>query len=207
MQLLEELVPQLARAMAPSCEVALHDAATWPPVVRAIGNGHVSLRKVGDRMTRVGVAGRELEPIEEPLFNYVSRNPDGVQCRTSLLPVRHAGEIIGYVAVNFLVQDLMAAQQVLSYLVGPEPQAVPIKDPFDPSLSAASLVDAYLERVGTSVRGLGRSGRLDLIRHLHGRGAFAMRGAVEDVAHKLGVSRTTVYNYLAEFDAEPAKES
>jgi predicted transcriptional regulator YheO len=207
MKLLEELVPQLARAMAPSCEVALHDAASWPPVVRAIGNGHVSLRKVGDRMTRVGIGGRELEPIEAPLFNYVSRNPEGQQCRTSLLPIRHAGAVIGYLAVNFLVQDLLQAQQVLSFLVGPEPQDAAIKDPFDPPRSAAALVDEYLESVGSTVRGLGRSRRIDLIRQLHRRGAFALRGAVEDVARKLGVSRTTIYNYLTELGAEPAKDA
>jgi len=207
MQLLEELVPQLARAMGPVCEVALHDAASWPPVVRAIGNGHVSLRKVGDRMTRVAVAGRELEPVEAPLFNYISRNPAGQQCRTSLLPVRHAGEVIGYLAVNILVQDLMLAQQVLSFLVGPEPLDPTIKDPFDPPLSAAALVDEHLESVGTTAVGLRRAARIDLLRRLHRRGAFALRGAVEDVARKLGVSRTTIYNDLARFDAEPAEEA
>jgi len=207
MQLLEELVPQLARAMGPSCEVALHDSRTWPPVVRAIGNGHVSLRKVGDRMTRVGVGGRELEPIEAPLFNYVSRNPAGAQCRTSLLPVRHAGEVLGYLAVNFLVQDLLLAQQVLSFLIGPELQDDAIKDPFDPPRSAAALVDDYLESIGTTVPGLGRGGRLELLRWLHQRGAFALRGAVEDVARKLGVSRTTIYNDLAEVDAAPSRAS
>jgi predicted transcriptional regulator YheO len=150
---------------------------------------------------------RELEPIEEPLYNYVSRNPDGQQCRTSLLPVRHAGEVIGYLAVNFLVQDLMQAQQVLAFLVGPDPENAAIKDPFDPPLNATALIDEYLDSVGATVHGLGRSGRFDLVRRLHRRGAFALRGAVEDVARKLGVSRTTIYNYLAAFDAGPAEAS
>jgi hypothetical protein len=46
---------------------------------------------------------------------------------------------------------------------------------------------------------LGELSRVDkqrAVRILEERGAFALRGAIEDVADALGVSRITVYNYL-----------
>ncbi len=47
-----DLIPKLARAFAPVCEITvLHDNSTFPPTIRAIGNGHVSGRSVGDSMT------------------------------------------------------------------------------------------------------------------------------------------------------------
>ncbi len=202
--LLDELVPQLARAIAPNCEVALHDAGTSPPTIRAIGNGHVTGRQVGDRMTRVAIDGREVETIDEPLFNYHSRTPRGQEVRNSLLPVRHEGKVIGYLAVNFMIQDLELARQVLSFLVGAEPQRAIIEDPAGGARSAALLLDEYLEGLGLTAALLGRAERLDLLRHLQQRGAFALRGAVEDVARKLGVSRTTIYNDLGDIGAGAA---
>lgn len=207
LELLAELVPQLARAIAPNCEVALHDASTDPPTIRAIGNGHVTGRSVGDRMTQVAIDEVPMKSIDMPLFNYHSRTPKGQEVRNSLLPIRHEGEVIGYLAVNFLIHDLLLARQVLSFLSGAEPQVSPIKDPFDGAQSASSLFDGYLETLGCTAAGLGREQRLALVRHLHRRGAFAMRGAVEEVARKMGVSRTTIYNYLSSIDTSSDGET
>lgn len=205
LQLLAELVPQLARAIAPNCEVVLHDAGTRPPTIRAIGNGHVTGRQVGDRMTRVAIDGREAERIEEPLFNYHSRTPGGQQVRNSLIPLRHDGEVIGYLAVNFMIQDLEAARQVLSFLVGAEPQRAAVEDPAGGAQGVAGLLDSHLEEQGQTAAGLSREGRLAALRALRRQGAFALRGAVDEVAQRLGVSRTTIYNDLAALERQIQK--
>ena len=71
-------------------------------------------------------------------------------------------------------------------------------------LCAALLLAEYLEGLGLTAALLGRAERLDLLRPLQQRGAFALRGAVEDVARKLGVSRTTIYNDLGDIGAGAA---
>lgn len=50
--------------------------------------------------------------------------------------------------------------------------------------------------MGKSVDEMDRFAKQDVVRILHERGAFNLRGSVEDVADHLGVSRFTVYNYL-----------
>jgi uncharacterized protein YqgV (UPF0045/DUF77 family) len=49
---------------------------------------------------------------------------------------------------------------------------------------------------GSALEDLDRLGKQRAVRVLEERGAFALRGSVEDVADRLGVSRFTVYNYL-----------
>ena len=49
---------------------------------------------------------------------------------------------------------------------------------------------------GSPLGKLGREEKQRAVKVLNDRGAFSLRGSVEDVADRLGVSRFTVYNYL-----------
>jgi hypothetical protein len=49
---------------------------------------------------------------------------------------------------------------------------------------------------GQPLADLSRTDKQRAVRILEERGAFALRGAIEDVADAVGVSRITVYNYL-----------
>lgn len=50
--------------------------------------------------------------------------------------------------------------------------------------------------LGQPIEEMNRLTKQNVVRLLHERGAFNLRGSVEDVADHLGVSRFTVYNYL-----------
>ena len=50
---------------------------------------------------------------------------------------------------------------------------------------------------GQPLRDLGRADKQRAVQRLDGLGAFVLRRSIEDVADALGVSRITVYNYLA----------
>jgi len=202
MALLEELVPQLARAIAPGCEVVLHDARTRPATIRAIGNAHVTGRGVGDFMTLIAIDDVEEATVTEPLYNYISPTPSGARARVSVLPIRHEGEIIGWIAVNFLVEDLLTAQQAISFLVQSEHPGQRIRETFLANRSPAAAFDECLGAFGRAASQLGRAERIALVGQLRERGVFALRGAVDDVAQRMGVSRTTIYNYLALVEGE-----
>jgi predicted transcriptional regulator YheO len=201
LELLDDLVPKLARAIAPICEVVLHQNTSRPPTIRAIGNGHVTGRTVGDLMTQILINGEDVRDRSTPLFNYLSKVPDGRQIRVSLIPITHDGRVIAYLAVNFLVQDLAMARQALSVLVQAEPHAEAIEEKFlSPHDVIEKSVDDFLHTSGRPVELLEKRERIELIRRLRDRGVFSMRGAVDEVASSLGVSRTAVYNYLNEVD-------
>ena len=68
-----------------------------------------------------------------------------------------------------------------------------------PGLGAA--LDSLMARVeaefGQPLRDLGRADKQRAVQRLDELGAFVLRRSIEDVADALGVSRITVYNYLA----------
>jgi predicted transcriptional regulator YheO len=61
-----------------------------------------------------------------------------------------------------------------------------------------ALVDAHQSRQRGSWAELDRAERLELFGGLDARGVFAVRGAVEQVAARLGISRASAYNYLSQ---------
>jgi len=130
LRLLHDLVPKIARAVGPLCEVVLHQNTSQPPTVLSIGNGHITGRTIGDLMTRVLVNGEDVRDRKTPLFNYLSQMPDGRRIRVSLIPIIDDGKVIAYLSVNFLVQDLSMARQALKLLVDAEPHDEAIHEVF-----------------------------------------------------------------------------
>lgn len=59
------------------------------------------------------------------------------------------------------------------------------------------MVDQIASEQGRDIDGLSREEKQQVVRTLNDRGAFALRGAVEEVADMMGVSRITIYNYLS----------
>lgn len=55
--------------------------------------------------------------------------------------------------------------------------------------------------IGTSAAAWDRAQKQAAVRQLHERGAFLLRGAVDDIAEIMGVSRITIYNYLNAIDS------
>ena len=58
------------------------------------------------------------------------------------------------------------------------------------------MVDQITTELGRDLADLSREEKQQVVRALNDRGAFALRGSVEEVADLMGVSRITVYNYL-----------
>ena len=65
------------------------------------------------------------------------------------------------------------------------------------------MVDQIVGEMGADVDGLSREEKQQVVRLLNERGAFLIRGAVEEVADLMGVSRITIYNYLNATRREP----
>jgi len=59
------------------------------------------------------------------------------------------------------------------------------------------MVDQIIAEMGRDMSDLSREEKQQVVRTLNDRGAFALRGAVEEVADMMGVSRITIYNYLS----------
>lgn len=184
----------------PGCEVVIHDFSDLEHSIVYVA-GDVTGRRVGDSLTDLGLrvltAGRH----EQGILIYHSKSPNGTLMKSvSILLRSKPGErALGAVCINVDVEDLYRARKVIGDLL-----ATPTNDLVDEDFSGdpkeviRSFVNEILEEQGRVVPALTRDQRIDVIRALDKRGAFAFRTATSIVADTLGVSRYTVYNYLKE---------
>lgn len=73
--------------------------------------------------------------------------------------------------------------------------SVTLHDALDGMMRAAE------RELGTEPSEWNRSDKQRVVRMLDERGAFLLRGAVDDIATAMGVSRITIYNYLNAIDS------
>ena len=65
------------------------------------------------------------------------------------------------------------------------------------------LIHSVEREVGTRLADMSRAEKQTTVRLLDEHGAFLLRGAVDDVASWMGVSRVTLYSYLNAIHAAP----
>lgn len=70
--------------------------------------------------------------------------------------------------------------------------------------AVSRMLEQIVNELDGDVSNLTREQKQQTVRMLNERGAFLIRGAVEEVADMMGVSRITIYNYLNATRREPA---
>lgn len=210
-------VAELIARTFPNAEVVLHDLSKPQHSVVYVANNSVTGRKVGQTfhhlIEKAVFAGN---PADGVVDNYFFKK-EGKQIRSSSLLIRNeAGELIGALCINV---DVTAAQQIIDLASGLlQGRAKGEKSMSDLSDSACTLpaVSANFEAlekeqsvqhfvnnmVDSMINELNADGkktkedRLELIRFMDERGVFLVKGSMEYVAGKLGLSKVTLYGYL-----------
>lgn len=195
---LTPVVDGLVATFGPVCEVVLHDYRNPEKSVVALA-GSVTGRAVGGAMSEIGlrIVARGDEAGDE--LNYVTRTGAGRTVKSSTMVLRDStGAVFGALCVNLDVTAASEAHALLGALagIGGAPAELPVTTFGD---DIDSVVDVILDTHRHQPWGaLDRAGRLELFRSLDGRGVFAVRRAVEQVAARLGISRASAYNYLSQ---------
>ena len=68
-----------------------------------------------------------------------------------------------------------------------------------------AAIDRAIEDIGKPPNFMGREDKLRVVGSLDEKGIFLIKGAVDEVAEALGVSRYSIYNYLDEVRAKEAR--
>ncbi|MER5834083.1 helix-turn-helix transcriptional regulator [Streptomyces sp. NPDC002130] len=198
---LKPVVDGIAATFGPVCDVVLHDYRNPERSVVAVA-GAVTGRTVGGAMSEIGMrvlAGGD-ETSDE--LNYVTRTRNGTLVKSSTMVLRDStGAVFGALCVNVDVSAVKQVHDLLGALAGVG-AAAPAELPtttFGNDIDAVvdALVDAHQSQQRGSWAELDRAERLELFGGLDTRGVFAVRGAVEQVAARLGISRASAYNYLS----------
>jgi predicted transcriptional regulator YheO len=198
---LTPVVDGIAATFGPVCEVVLHDYRNPEKSVVAVA-GSVTGRTVGGAMSEIGmrVLAHGDEAADE--LNYVTRIRNGTLVKSSTMVLRDStGAVFGALCVNVDVSAVSQVHGLLGALagLGAAPAELPTTT-FGNDIDSVvdALVDAHQSRQRGSWAELDRAERLELFGGLDARGVFAVRGAVEQVAARLGISRASAYNYLSQ---------
>lgn len=194
------LADMLTATLGEDCEVVLHDLADPEHSVVYVANGRVTGRRIGQGIEHLV---REVMQSEGPEQDYAVNDyfhHHGRLIRSSSLFIRDEENcLIGAMCINL---DTTKITQQITFLQSLLPK------PPEPSIMhkhknvnrvedmVVSLVDNILD--GCDTRLMTREERMEKIRFMKERGIFQVKGSIEQVARRLGITKVTVYSYLDE---------
>ncbi|HBA64318.1 MAG TPA: aminotransferase [Lachnospiraceae bacterium] len=199
-----QTVNGLSKMLGRRYEVILHDLSHMESSIVAI-EGDVTQRKIGGPATNYLIHLLKKYGDEAPdSINYRSVLPDGRILRSSTMFIRDdEHHIIGSLCVNQDLTDYIVASKMMQDLCAfhentsedSEPQEMFLHDINE---VVESMVRSELETVQKPVAYMQKEDKLEVVESLENKGIFDVKGAVEYVAERLGVTNFTVYNYLKE---------
>ena len=177
----------LSAMLGPDYEIILYDLK----YILYILNGNISGRERGDVLspTMKTILQRKESAKEKWLSNYRALSANGKILRCSTFYIKDENEkTVGALNVNF---DDYVSQNISIEIKGNDEQTI-----FSESIS--NTIDEILKRINQPLpfSELSHSEKLDIIRQLHQKGIFSMKGAIKTVGHRLSCSPASMYRYL-----------
>lgn len=192
------LADGVAAMFGANCEVVIHDMTNFKHSIVYIVNGQVTARQCGDRFTIVGVDDLNRFFAGTDLINCKAVTKDRRSLKSSTFHLDGDGYHFA-LGINYDFTPLNFAQKALADLTSTGQdigQAIEGNTTAKEQLD--SLFDEALRLSSRTMSLLDKEGRLELVRALEARGAFAIQRSIPLVAERLNVSRYTLYNYLRE---------
>jgi len=187
----------IAGTFGKDVEVILHDLTKPQHSVVYVANDSVTHRKTGTGFRHLILELlKKSDEKEEMVLNYYFPIDDKI-IRSSFLLIRDdKAEIIGALCINIDTSKVQASLAWLESLlpgfgekkVLPSPESLTVND------MVTQIIDRIVEEVNP--KKLSREKRLELINFMQTRGVFLMKGSMEYVSQKLGISKVTLYSDL-----------
>ncbi len=108
-----------------------------------------------------------------------------------------APEEIAAAVADMIRKSMAAGATSIRIHIGSDPDKLNVGPLHD---ALASMIRAAERDIGSSSVEWTRAEKQRVVRMLDEQGAFLLRGAVDDMARIMGVSRITIYNYLNAID-------
>ena len=220
LKILIPVVRGLAKILGKDYEVNLHDVTMPEHSLVMCENGHVTGRAPGAPMTDFGLYMLQSEEYQnkEGIYNYLARNNRGELIKCSAIFIRDDNEkIIAFMCINYDISKAAAAQELIESILHldmenveqyPEPIdessqkpdkfPVPIREWYARELEEV-VTDSLTQvknRIGTPLNYLSKPEKKEVIKELHDRGFFLLKGSVDRVASEMGNTKYTIYSYI-----------
>jgi predicted transcriptional regulator YheO len=192
----EAIASCLNKFFGDAIEVVVHDFSDPNHSIRAI-YGNLTGRRIGDPVPE---RLRRRITDDRDMHNYPAETKDGRPLKASTVFLRDGlGVVIGALSINYDLTEALLIQNSLerfSRRVSTEESegVVPIGE-VGIGTQVEQVFRETTDLIGRPVPLMNRSQKIQLVHDLERRGIFLIKGAVDEVARLLGVSRYTVYNY------------
>ena len=207
-----KLVYFLSAALGDNCEIALHDLTSKDQEIVAISNNPISGREVGAKLSNLSLHYLEEKQYlnHDYVMNYKTVGNDGKLMRAATYFIKEEGREmpVGMLCINVNISDLEYLTSTIKKILGiKEEKDIEFKMDNPVEILSSPLdemIDMYikecLEKMGFPSYFLAERLNVDetikVVKYLHEKGTFKVKGAIVIVAEKLAVSEPTVYRYL-----------
>ena len=205
------LVKTIAQMFGKNCEVVLHDFSEPQKSIVAIENGQVTGRKIGDPITDLALSiwrkGGYGKNKEDEIVNYKTKTKDGKILRSSSVFIRdNQKKFIGCLCINYdLTEYLMFNKIVGEFCTTIDLDKEKLKDETGTETFSCNvdeilenIIQEAIEKLGKPVSIMQKNDKLMVAKIVDEKGGFLIKGAVDQLAKEINVSRFTIYNYLDE---------
>jgi len=223
-----KVVEFLGQVLGENCEVVLQDVRKGKNCIIAIANGNISGRKIGSPLTDFGreVVAESSWKEKDYYNNYTGLTKDNKPLRSSTFFIKENNKLVGMLCINIDESKYLALSEMLLRLGGVQ------NHPSDGTAGTASLppesgagsgLEVFYEDtndVVDSVIGefcsmfdtktasrLTQSEKIEIVKKLNEKRVFMIKGAVSQVAGKLGISVASLYRYLSIISREKSSEA
>lgn len=198
---LEQLARAIVKTFPRNFETVVHDLSKPQQSIRAIF-GDVTKRKTGAPVTDLVVRALHQEGRDiANRYNYRTRTADGRELKSSTVFIRNLdGEVIGAFCINFDMTDYLNAENALDVFTttvgefSEEEKVETFTATFPETIEA--IFKQAVNKIGKQCPSMSREEKLRLVDELERNGVFQIKGAVDEIALLMGISRYTVYSYL-----------
>ena len=191
-----------------NCEIIIYDLTDLKNSL-IYSTGDITKRKPGEPISDFILNKmREEGDAVKDTFNYKSTLKDGRIFRSSLSFFRDTnGLAIAALCINFDTTEFMNAVHFLENFVKfNEINNSMNKETFPSSVNDTikTLVEEAIEEIGKQPPSMSTGERIQFVKILEQHGAFLIKGALDQIAIIMGLSKYTVYSYLQKIRASNA---
>ena len=199
LDILKRMAEGVVAVVGPHCEVVVYDFDDLEHAVVAV-TGNVTGRKPGAPVPDLLFTSEALHQDIPDKLNYRTRLGSR-NLQSSLIWIRNdVDDPVGAIGVNIDYTDLLQARDLIDKVATSTQHVADlvVSDTFAKDLDdliGISIVEFLRQEDIPDVETMGQEDKLRLIQAVEERGLFKIRGAVNQVADLLNVSRATIYNY------------
>lgn len=190
----------IGKTFGSNCEVVLHDLTKPQNSIVYTVNSHVTGKEIGETfniLIKKVLLSKSFK--DDITANYKTVTADGREIKSSTAFIRNANnDVVGAMCINYDLEKMKDMKIFLDEFMTIDEDIVENEsDQIDSVLEIADdIIDKTISKVDFDL--LSKDEKIDLIYFMEQKGIFLIKGSIDKVANKLGISRVTVYSYLDE---------